>query len=126
MITDGAFPTHGTMVPYIKRWCEVYVPNPTRPMFVSAVDLRLLARTGRWHTERRLKCRFPSVEAAAAKLAPRPWLMIHGEADSYISPEIAQGLFRPGQGIQGALAGQGRQAQSLPRDRPRRIRRADR
>ena len=31
-----------------------------------------------------------------ARLAPRPWLMIHGERDTYISPEIARGLFDRG------------------------------
>ena len=28
-----------------------------------------------------------------ARLAPRPWLMIHGERDAYIGPEIARELF---------------------------------
>ena len=28
-----------------------------------------------------------------ARLAPRPWLMIHGEKDAYISPTIARELF---------------------------------
>ena len=41
-------------------------------------------------------CRFPDVEAAAARLSPRPWLMIHGAKDAYIGPEIAQGLFDRG------------------------------
>ena len=98
VITDGAFPTHGTMVPYIRRWCEVYVsgtPGVARKMLPSWI-YPLVARTGRWVTERRLGCKFPSVEGAASKLAPRPWFMIHGGADSYISPEIAQGLFNRG------------------------------
>ncbi len=96
VITDGAFPTHGTMLPYIRRWCELYVANPVlRSLFPSWL-FGLLARTGRWLTERRLNCKFPSVEAAASRLSPRPWFMIHGGSDSYISPEIAQGLFDRG------------------------------
>ena len=31
-----------------------------------------------------------------ARLAPRPWLMIHGQRDTYIGPEIAQSLFDHG------------------------------
>src|SRR5262249_40972266 len=38
-------------------------------------------------------CRFPDVERAAASLAPRPWLAIHGARDAYIGPEIARTLF---------------------------------
>ena len=56
-----------------------------------------LAWRGRLGTERSLNCRFPSVEAAVARLAPRPWLMIHGERDTYIGPEIAQDLFDHGE-----------------------------
>ena len=56
-----------------------------------------LAWRGRLGTERSLHCRFPSVEAAVARLAPRPWLMIHGERDTYIGPEIAQNLFDHGE-----------------------------
>ena len=31
VVTDGAFPTHGTMVAYMRRWAEIYVPNRVRP-----------------------------------------------------------------------------------------------
>ncbi len=96
VVTDGAFPTHGTMVPYIVRWCKIYVPNRILRSLLPEWILRLLAISARRHTERRLACRFPSVEAAAARLAPRPWLMIHGERDSYISADIARELFRRG------------------------------
>ena len=46
-------------------------------------------------------CRFPHLEKAVARLAPRPLLMIHGGADTYIKPEMAQALF--------ALAGEPRE-----------------
>jgi pimeloyl-ACP methyl ester carboxylesterase len=96
VITDGAFPTQGTMVPYIKRWAEIYVPNRFLLGLIPQWVFHLLAWTGRRRTERLLNCRFPSVEAAAGRLAPRPWLMIHGELDTYIGPEIAQALFACG------------------------------
>ena len=96
VITDGAFPTHGTMVPYIRRWCEIYVPNPILRGLLPSWLFGLVAWTGRWQTERRLNCVFPNVEAAVARLAPRPWLMIHGESDSYISPQIARALYDRG------------------------------
>ena len=76
------------------RWAEIYVRSPL-----------LLALFPRWlyqlpglgracvDSQRRLKCRFPDVETAVRRLAPRPWLMIHGERDTYIGPEIARSLF---------------------------------
>jgi hypothetical protein len=59
---------------------------------------RVLAGSGRRKSERRLNCRFPDVERAVARLAPRPWLTIHGQRDNYISPEIVKELFRRGNG----------------------------
>src|SRR5262249_8719440 len=38
-------------------------------------------------------CRFPHLEHLIHRLAPRPLLMIHGGADTYIKPEMAQALF---------------------------------
>ncbi len=96
VVTDGAFPTHGTMTAYMERWAEIYVPNRLVRKMLPRWIYGVVAASARRNTERRLNCRFPSVEAAAAKLAPRPWLMIHGERDSYIGPEIAQNLFRRG------------------------------
>jgi alpha-beta hydrolase superfamily lysophospholipase len=93
VITDGAFPTRGTMLAYILRWAEIYVGSPflwkRMPMFVFG----FLGWAARIKSQRRLHCRFPDVERAAASLAPRPWLMIHGAKDAYISTEIASRLF---------------------------------
>ncbi len=33
-----------------------------------------------------------------SRLAPRPWLMIHGARDTYINPQIAEDLFALGDG----------------------------
>jgi uncharacterized protein len=96
VITDGAFPTTGTMQAYMHRWAEIYVNRRViwrrfKPLFNVLVALAGWA--GRVRSQRRLRCRFPEVERAAARLAPRPWLMIHGEKDAYIGPEIALELF---------------------------------
>jgi pimeloyl-ACP methyl ester carboxylesterase len=96
VVTDGAFPTQGTVAPYLRRWVEIYVPNPILKALLPRWIYGVIAASARRNTERRLHCRFPSVEKAVAKLAPRPWLMIHGAKDAYIGPDIAQGLFRRG------------------------------
>ncbi len=93
-ITDGAFPTTGTMVAYILRWAELYLRSRFLRSMVPLWLFHVLAWSGRRKSERRLNCRFPDVERAVGRLAPRPWLMIHGGRDTYISPKIAEGLFQ--------------------------------
>jgi pimeloyl-ACP methyl ester carboxylesterase len=91
--TDGAFPTRGTMLAYILRWAEIYV----RPLWLwrrmPGAIFRFASWFGRVSSQWRHGRRYPSLERAVARIAPRPWLMIHGEKDVYIGPEIALELF---------------------------------
>lgn len=93
VVTDGAFPTRGTMFSYILRWAEIYVGNPTlwkhMPSWMFAFAGWAGRTTSQWHSGRR----YPNIERAVARLSPRPWLMIHGEKDAYIGPDIALTLF---------------------------------
>lgn len=91
--TDGAFPTRGTMLAYILRWAEIYVGVKTIWRHLPIQAYEFLAWSSRKRVQGRLNCRFPDVERATARLAPRPLLMIHGEKDSYIGPGIARALF---------------------------------
>ena len=93
VITDGAFPTRGTMLAYILRWAEIYVRRETLRKLLPLWLLNYLGWITRVRSEKRLHCRFPDVEQAVARIAPRPWLLIHGEKDAYIGPEIARRLF---------------------------------
>lgn len=96
VVTDGAFPTRGTMLAYILRWAEIYVSNPYFWRLMPEWVFRYVAWAGRIRSERRLNCRYPDVERAVARLSPRPWMMIHGEKDAYIAPAIARSLFAQG------------------------------
>jgi uncharacterized protein len=98
VVTDGAFPTRGTMVPYTIRWAEIYVQNPFALRLLPRWVYPLLAWFARRWSERRQNCRFPDAESSVTRLAPRPWLMIHGGRDTYIGPEIARDLFARGNG----------------------------
>jgi pimeloyl-ACP methyl ester carboxylesterase len=93
VLTDGAFPTRGTMLAYIIRWAEIYVGSKTLWRHMPTLIFEFLGWTARKRSQARLKCRFPDVERATARLAPRPLFMIHGQKDAYIGPEIAEGLF---------------------------------
>jgi pimeloyl-ACP methyl ester carboxylesterase len=97
IVTDGAFPTRGTMLPYILRWAQIFVQSSL--LYAAIRDyaplhlFEFLGSLARHRAERRLGCKFPDIETAVARLAPRPWLMIHGGKDTYIGPEIARQLF---------------------------------
>jgi pimeloyl-ACP methyl ester carboxylesterase len=84
------------MLAYILRWAEIYVSNPFLWKRMPIWVFRFVGWAGRIRSEKRLACRFPDVERAAGRLAPRPWFMIHGEKDAYIGPDIARALFAEG------------------------------
>ncbi|MDB5351039.1 MAG: putative lysophospholipase [Planctomycetota bacterium] len=91
--TDGAFPTRGTMLVYIKRWAEIYVGNTFFWRLMPDSVFHFVGWAGRMRTQMRLGRRFADVERAIASIGPRPIMMIHGEKDNYIGPEIAESLF---------------------------------
>lgn len=93
VITDGAFPTRGTMIAYMLRWAEIYVSRGWVLAVLPRVVYYALADVAKRRSQRKLNCVFPSVERAVATLAPRPWLQIHGKRDVYIGTDIAQTLF---------------------------------
>ncbi len=93
LATDGAFPTHGTMLSYILRWAEIYVRSHHFWKCMPTFIFSFAAWAGRVTTERERQRSYPKLERAASRLGPRPWLLIHGEKDVYISPQIALGLF---------------------------------
>jgi len=92
-VTDGIFATHTTMLPYMRRWGSIYIDrfwiHRILPNWMYGVFARACLR--RIREERGL--RFPHLEHALPRLAPRPLLMIHGAADTYIKPEMAKALF---------------------------------
>ncbi len=98
IVTDGAFPTRLMTVTYMVRWSEIFVRSQLLLSVVPIWFYYVLAWVGRVRSERRHNCCFLEVETAVKRLGPRPWLMIHGERDAYIGPEIARALFECGRG----------------------------
>jgi pimeloyl-ACP methyl ester carboxylesterase len=92
-VTDGAFGHYSVMVPYMRVWFSIY--NPHRPLhgLIGAWYFGLIARAAVRVLERQRGVRFPHIETAIRRLAPRPFLMIHGGADTYIKPVMARALF---------------------------------
>ena len=93
VVTDGAYAVATTMVPYMRRWVHIYVKRfqRLRNVVVPNSFYWLLGRAAIRESERRRGVKFLNVERAAREYR-RPLLMIHGGADAYIKPEMAQKL----------------------------------
>src|SRR5262249_35386106 len=91
-VTDGMFATKTTLMPYMQQWFRIY-----NTRFPQCLIPQWYYRMAGWialrRVERERNCRFPSLEQAMVRLAPRPLLMIHGGQDTYIKPEMARALY---------------------------------
>jgi pimeloyl-ACP methyl ester carboxylesterase len=92
-ITDGVFATFTTLIPYMKQWFRIYNNNYAIQGLIPMWYYEMIGLVGLHQIERERRCRFPHLEKHLADLAPRPLLMIHGKADTYIKPEMAGRLF---------------------------------
>jgi pimeloyl-ACP methyl ester carboxylesterase len=92
-VTDGVFATYTTMVPYMRKWIGIYSHRYWLQRILPDWYYGLLARAGLRRIRRERGCRFPDLEPALKRLAPRPILMIHGGADTYIKPEMGLALY---------------------------------
>jgi alpha-beta hydrolase superfamily lysophospholipase len=91
--TDGAFATYTTLVPYMRHWFRIYNNRYLVQGLLPSWYYGIIGLAGLRAIERERGCHFPHLERAMRRLAPRPLLMIHGECDTYIKPEMAQALF---------------------------------
>ncbi len=90
---DGIFAALGTMVPFMRQWIFIYTRTPWLAKILPTAYYRHAAKLAIRGLERKHGCHYPSLERRMPMLAPRPLLMIHGGADNYIKPEMAQALF---------------------------------
>jgi len=93
LVTDGAFATRTTMIPYMRKWASIYLSQKWLAGHIPGWVYSLVASYALRKVAGRRRCRFPNMERAIARLSPRPLLMIHGGEDTYIKPAIAQTLF---------------------------------
>jgi fermentation-respiration switch protein FrsA (DUF1100 family) len=92
-VTDGAFATYSTLVPYMRHWFRIYSSRHGIQALLPSWYYGVIGRIGLRQIERERQCHFPDLEKYVGRLAPRPLLMIHGEADTYIKPEMACAVF---------------------------------
>jgi pimeloyl-ACP methyl ester carboxylesterase len=91
-VTDGAFGTYTTLVPYMRQWFRIYNQNHVRQALLPSWYYGSIGLVGLRQIEREENCHFPHLERALPRLR-RPWLLIHGSGDTYIKPEMARALF---------------------------------
>lgn len=94
VVTDGAFPTVGTLIPYMIRFATLYVRLGVIVERFPHFMFRFVGYRGLIYAQRKYGCKFLNLESMVSKIAPCPWFAIHGQADNYISPEVAQDLFK--------------------------------
>jgi fermentation-respiration switch protein FrsA (DUF1100 family) len=92
-VTDGVFAAYTTMVPYMRKWIALYSPRRRLQRVLPEWYYGLFTGPALRQIGKTRGCRFLHLEPAFARLAPRPLLMIHGGADTYIKPEMARALF---------------------------------
>ncbi|MCY2933612.1 MAG: alpha/beta hydrolase [Planctomycetota bacterium] len=93
VITDSAFPTVGTLVPYMIRFATLYVKMGTIVEKFPSFVFRFIGYRGISKAEKKYGCRFLHLESLVGKISPRPWLAIHGQSDNYITTDVAERLF---------------------------------
>lgn len=89
VVTDGAYATYTTIVPFMRRWVGIYVA--THPFLRRLAPDWFYGRLGLAAVNAVAKRRgltFLHLEKSARKLR-EPVLMIHGGNDTYIKPEMA-------------------------------------
>ena len=95
--TDGAYATYTTMVPYMQRWISIYSDRLKLQRVLPRWFYGMVGILGAKKVGRTRGVRYPSVEKAVKNLRC-PVLMIHGEGDTYIKPEMAKTLFERARG----------------------------
>lgn len=97
LATDGAYATHTTMVPYLRRWIQIYSDRKMIQRVLPNWFYGIIGNVGAKKVARNRGVTYPSVEKAMSRFN-RPLLMIHGEADTYIKHEMARALFERARG----------------------------
>lgn len=97
VVTDGAYATYTTMVPYMQRWIGIYSDRIKLHRVLPRWFYGLIGVAGAKKVGRNRGVTYPSVEKAVGKLR-LPLLMIHGEGDTYIKPEMAKALYERARG----------------------------
>jgi pimeloyl-ACP methyl ester carboxylesterase len=91
-VTDGMFAARTTLVPYMRHWITIYNKSYFIQGLLPSWYYALLADLAIARVSRRRRVKFLYLEPALRRFR-RPLLMIHGQHDKYIRPDMAQRLY---------------------------------
>ena len=89
---DGMFTCTATVVGYMRRWILIYNKSYFVQGLLPSWYYAILARVGIGQVGRERRVTFLDVEPAV-KQFQRPLLMMHGQEDKYIRPDMSRRLF---------------------------------
>lgn len=88
---EGAYSTKKLVMYFTLRWAFLYVPDWIMrlvPAWHFEVTMAIMRAVSQW----KRGCRYLLIERWLPRLSGRPVLLIAGERDNYVHPEISQGL----------------------------------
>jgi dipeptidyl aminopeptidase/acylaminoacyl peptidase len=91
-VTDGMYSSCITVVPYMRHWIRIYNKNYTVQELLPTWYYAMFGKMAIRRVGRRRGVEFLHVEEALRRFR-RPLLMLHGQKDGYIQPEMAVRLY---------------------------------
>jgi pimeloyl-ACP methyl ester carboxylesterase len=88
---ESAYSTRSMMSLFSQRWVSLLVPQ-WMSGWIPNWHVELSLTGGRIYSQFKRKCRYVHLERTFASLRNRPVLLISGERDNYVRPEIAKSL----------------------------------
>ena len=90
---EGAYSTDSLTLHFISRWATLYLPRFLLP-FLPRWHLRITSVVVRWASQLRRKRNYVVLERWLPMLKQRGVLLVAGERDSYVHPDIGRELQR--------------------------------
>ncbi|MBI1309954.1 alpha/beta fold hydrolase [bacterium] len=91
VLCESAYSTLCLMSTFSRRWVELFVPRWALRL-IPGWHVELTLASGRLFSEFRRGVRYLHLERFLPKLCKRPVLLISGQRDSYVTPQIATSL----------------------------------
>ena len=88
---ESAYSTRSMMSLFSQRWVSLLVPQ-WMSGWIPAWHVEMSLTGGRLYSQFKRKCRYVHLERSVPSLRDRPVLLISGERDNYVRPEIAKSL----------------------------------
>jgi uncharacterized protein len=90
---EGAFGTKLMMMAHAYRWITIAVPESLLKI-IPEWHIQWTISLARWVSQRRRHCRYAMLERVLPQLANKPALVIAGERDTYVLPEVSREITR--------------------------------